>query len=70
MYFLLFSQFAFGLCKDFGFGCLYSKGFFEKFYRLPALDCFPVYIHCDSVPLSNDNEFITTEPTKKNERGL
>ncbi len=33
------------------------------------LAVFPVNIHCDSVPLSNDNEFITTEPTKKmNER--
>ena len=31
-YILLFSKFAFKLCKDYGFGFLYFKSIFEKFY--------------------------------------
>ena len=34
IYVLLFSKFAFQLCKDYGFGFLYFKGIFEKFYWL------------------------------------
>ena len=53
IYVLLFSKFAFQLCKDYGFGFLYFKSIFEKFYWLSRDNRSDIYICCDSFSLSN-----------------